>query len=328
MKKQLFALVVIILAITAAACFASSTKDGVTTYKIGYAFNVVDENTQRTLQGWNAAVEAWNESHDDIKVEFFYTDAQSQVERQLSNVETMLLEEPDLIILASVDTTGCIPAAEAIHNAGVFCLETRGMVSDAVDLHWSGFDEPSMSELCADVYREALEADPDLVLNAVLIYGNPAQANQLHRMDGFKKLAEEMPDRVHILDENYANWFTDEAQKLMEDWLQVYGEEINVVCSASDAMALGAINALQSYGRQPGDVLMTAVDGTAQGLDQVESGWQTGTVKMLMSSQAVGMLDICIQCLTGEYTENSYNGGALFAKMVTGENVAEYRNID
>lgn len=307
---------------------AGNAEGGPVTYKIGYAFNAVDENTQRTLAGWNAAVEAWNSSHDDIKVEFFYTDAQSNVETQLANVETMLLEQPDAIILASCDTTGCIPAAEAIHNAGVFCIETRGMDSDAVDLRWSGFDEPAMSVLSADVYRVYIEEHPDAVLNAVLIYGNPAQANQLHRMDGFKALAEEYPDNIHILDENYGNWSTEEAQSLVEDWLQVYGTQINAVVCASDAMALGAINALQAAGFEPGDVLMTAVDGTADGLNQVASGWQTATVKMLMSSQAVGQLDIVVQCLTGAYTEKTYNGGSLYCVNVTAENVEEYRSID
>lgn len=307
---------------------SASTGAEVTTYKIGYAFNAVDENTQRSLTGWTNAVEEWNASHDDIKIEFFYTDAQSNVETQLSNVETMLLEQPDAIILASVDTTGCIPAAEAIHNAGVFCIETRGMESDAVDLRWSGFDEPAMSVMSADIYRTYLEENPDAQLNAVLIYGNPAQANQLHRMDGFKQLAEEYPDRVKILDENYGNWSTEEAQSLMEDWLQLYGDQINAVVSASDAMALGAINALQAAGFEPGDVLMTAVDGTQDGLDQVESGWQTATVKMLMSSQAVGQLEVIVQCLTGEYTEPSFNGGSLYAVNVTAENVEEYRTID
>lgn len=307
---------------------SSAPGSDVTTYKIGRAFMAVDENTQRTLAAWQQATEEWNSSHDDIKIEFFYTDAQSNVETQLSNVETMLLEKPDVIILESIDTVGCIPAAEAIHNAGVFCVESRGMVSDAVDLSWTGFDEPAMSILSANVYREYLEKNPDAVLNAVLIYGNPAQANQLHRMDGFKALAEEYPDNINILDENYANWHTEEAQRLMEDWIQLYGTQINAVVSGSDAMALGAINALQAAGFKPGDVLMTAVDGTQDGLNQVASGWQTATVKMLMSSQARGQLDIIVKCLTGEYTEPTYNGGSLYTVNVTADLVEEYRYVD
>lgn len=304
------------------------TPDEVITYKIGYAFNAVDENTQRTLNGWNAAVEDWNASHDDVKIEFFYTDAQTNVEKQLANVETMLLEQPDAIILASVDTVGCIPAAEAIAEAGVFCLESRGMDSDAVSLRWTGYDEYSMSVLSADIYRKYIEENSDAKLNAVLIYGNPSQANQLKRMDGFKELAEEYPDNITILDENYGNWETERSQALMEDWIQLYGEDINVVCAASDAMALGAINVLQAAGFEPNDVMITAIDGTQAGLDQVESGWQTATVKMLMSEQARGQLEILVECLSGSFTDNTYNGGSLYTINVTQENVEECRTID
>lgn len=337
--KKVFA---VVLALAMVCCFAacspkpaenvegptSSGDPDVTTYKIGYAFNAVDENTQRSLAGWEAAVEKWNASHEDVKVEFFYTDAQSSVEKQLSNVETMLLEQPDLIILASCDTEGCIPAAEAIHEAGVFCLETRGMDSDAVDLRWTGFDETSMSQLNAKYYEDYLNADPANTLNAVIILGNPAQANQLHRADGFRELAEKYPDRVNILSENYANWDTEQAQKLMEDWIQIHGKELNAVVAASDAMALGAINALEAAGFAPGDVIITAVDGTEAGLNQVKSGWQTATVKMLMSSQAEGQLEMAVKCLSGEYTDPTFNGGALYAVPVDSGNVDEYMTID
>lgn len=322
--KRLVAILIVLTMMLSMIAFAESPV----TYKIGYAMNAVDENTQRTIAGWEAAVESWNETHDDIKIEFFYTDAQSSVEKQLANVETMLLEEPDAIVLASMDIVGCIPAAEAIHNAGVFCLETRGMDSDAIDLHWTGFDEPSMSRLSAEVYRAYLEEDPTHTIQACLVYGNPVQAMQLHRMDGIKELAEEYPDRITILDEQYANWFTEEAQSLMEDWIQLYGDQINAVPCGSDAMALGVVNALKANGFEPGQVLITAVDGTSDGLDLVESGWMTSTVKMLMSSQAVGQLDLLVRCLTGEYTENSFNGGSLYSANVTIDNVAEYRIID
>lgn len=337
MKKFLAFLTAFILVFSLAACGSNqgteqpeqeSANGEVKTYKIGYAFNAVDENTQRSLTGWENAVEEWNAAHDDIKIEFFYTDGKSSVETQLANVETMLLEQPDLIILASCDTTGCIPAAEAIHEAGVFCLETRGMESDAVDLRWKGFDEPSMSQLNAIYYEQYLEADPNNTLNAVIVLGNPAQENQLHRADGFRELAEKYPDRVNILDENYANWDTDQAQKLMEDWIQLYGKDINAAVVASDAMALGVINALEAAGFNAGDVIITAVDGTKAGLDQVESGWQTATVKMLMSSQAKGQLEMCVKCLEGEYTDPTFNGGSVYAVAVDAANVAEYRNVD
>ena len=323
MRKLFAGLLTLVLLLSCCAIAESPV-----TFKIGYAMNAVDENTQRTIAGWEAAVEEWNQTHEDIKVEFFYTDAQSSVEKQLSNVETMLLEEPDAIVLASMDVVGCIPAAEAIHNAGVFCLETRGMDSDAVDLHWSGFDEASMSRLSAEVYRAYLEEDPSNTIQACLVYGNPVQATQLHRMDGFKELMEEYPGRITILDEQYANWFTEEAQSLMEDWIQLYGDQINAVPCASDAMALGVVNALKANGFEPGQVMITAVDGTTDGLDLVESGWMTSTVKMLMSSQAVGQLELLVKCLTGEYTEDSFDGGSLYAANVTIDNVAEYRVID
>jgi ABC-type sugar transport system, periplasmic component len=342
MKKILSLILASVMALSLAACgnsasssvasetasgAASATASGVKTIKIGYALNTVDENMQRSIDGWNAAVDKWNSSHDDVKVKFFYTDGKSDVNTQINNVESMILEKPDIIILESVDSAGSIPAAEDIHKAGIYCIETRGMKSDAVDLSWTGFDEPTMSELSAQVYRDYLQKNPKAELNAVLIYGNPAQANQLHRMDGFLALAKEYPDRVHVLDKNYGNWFTDKAQSLMEDWIQLYGHKINCIVSGSDAMSLGAINAMKAAGWKAGDVMMTAVDGTSAGLDQVASGWQTATVKMLMSLQEEKMLQVCVDHMTGKFNDKVFNGGADFCVNVTADTVAKYRDI-
>ncbi len=305
----------------------SATKSNVKTIKIGYALNTVDENMQRSLDGWNAAVKKWNDHHDDIKVEFSYTDGKSDVNTQISNVETMILQKPDAIILESVDTTGSIPAAEDIHRAGIYCVEDRGMKSDAVDLSWTGFDEPSMSNLSAQVYKDYLKKNPNAELNAVLIYGNPAQTAQLHRMDGFLALEKEYPDRIHVLDKNYGNWDTGKAQSLMEDWIQLYGHKINCVVSGSDAMALGAINAMKAASWKSGDVMMTAVDGTDAGLNQVASGWQTASVKMLMSMQTSKMLETIINHETGKFNDKVFNGGADFAVNVTADLVDKYHDI-
>ena len=49
------------------------------------------------------------------------------------------------------------------------------------------------------------------------------------------------------------NWDTELANSAMSGWLTKYGDKIEFVISNNDAMAQGAISALQSVGYNKGD---------------------------------------------------------------------------
>ena len=63
-------------------------------YKIAYAFANMDENNMRTLEGLQAAIEAKNAT-GEYEIELIYTDSQSQVDKQISDVESLIQQEPD-----------------------------------------------------------------------------------------------------------------------------------------------------------------------------------------------------------------------------------------
>ncbi len=295
---------------------------------IGFAMNTMDENMNRNLKGLQKAAEDINAARDDIEVEIIFSDGQGSVEKQLSDVETMVLQKPDAIILSAVDTSGSIPAAQVIRDAGILCIEKNGIDTQYIDCFFQGTDEPASSAMIASWYEEQLNKDPDLVLNAVLIYGRASQTVQLARHIAIKELAEKYPDRVKILDENYADWSTDMAQKLVEDWLQLYGDELNCICSASDDMSLGAVNALKAAGYNPGDIFISSVDGTKIGMQLVEEGWIQIDIKSLMMKRGEEMVNLALMMLEGEYSENVYNAGKKCVAVVTADNVAEMKDAD
>ena len=294
---------------------------------IGYSISAMSENMQRSVDGIQARIDEINASDSGIHVEMVYTDAQNNVDKQFADVEAMIAQGPDLIILDSVDAVGAIPAAQAIREAGIFCMESRGMALEEVDLSYMGTDDVAVSQMTADYLREMLEADPDLTFTATLMYGNPAQTNNLRRLDKVKELAEEMGDRFTIIDERFGNWSTDEAMAITENWLQVYGDQINLICSASDDMALGITNALAAAGVMD-DVLVTSVDGTKIGEELVSNGRVGMCVKMLMGERGRDQLDIALACLSGEFTDNFYTPGAKILVPMTLENFDELSQMN
>jgi ABC-type sugar transport system substrate-binding protein len=306
---------------------SSGSTEGKRNIKIVYAFANIDENNNRTLNTLRNAFNTINQQRSDIHVECLYTDGQLNVDKQIADIESMIQQKPDLIFISAVDTVGSIPAAQAVHNAGIKVMEDRGMQDDSIDLYFRGMDEYSIQEIVKAWVRQWLDEHPGVKLRAGLIYGNPTHTMQLLRCDAIKDLAQEIPDRLEILDSRYGNWSTDEAMKITEDWLQRY-PEMNFISTASDDMALGVANALISAGHDPNNWLIIGIDGTAIGAQLVEEGKITMTVKALMTKIQTECAQVMLDLIEGKIQAKEYNVGRAGLIPMDITNVAEYKNID
>ena len=334
MKRIITVILALAMTLSLAACAstssstasstAGSTADAKKEILIGYSFANIDENNNRTLKALESYIEETNAARPDLNVSLTYTDSQGSVDKQLSDIEAMILKKPDIIFLSAVDVMGSIPAAQAVAKAGIICVEDRGIEDDSITWHFRSCDEPSISDMIKEWVKKQLDANPDLVLNYGLINGAPAQVLQLIRNDCIKELAKEMPDRVKIIDEKYGNWSTQESQAIVEDWLQAY-PEMNAINSASDDMSLGACNALTAAGKI-NDFIVTSVDGTSIGCQLVEDGKLDMTVKMLPSLQMKDFVDISIKSVEGTFTDKEYNCGTAVLVTVDKDTVAEYKD--
>ncbi|MDD4849731.1 MAG: substrate-binding domain-containing protein [Gemmiger sp.] len=305
--------------VAASSAATSDTATDVKTYKFAYAYANMDENNMRTLKGIQMYVDELNAT-GKYDIEFLYTDAQSQVDKQIADVESLIAQQPDLILMSAVDTVGSIPCLQAIHNAGIIAVDDRGCDTEYKDVKFTGFDEDNIGLRLQEAVRTYLEQNPDINLKAGGIYGLAAQSEQLKRVDYLKALAEEMPDRLEIIETQYCDWSTDRATSTVEDWMQRY-PEMNAIFTASDDMGLGACNALTASGRE--DVLVTSVDGTQIGL-QLATAADQYFITIAANQEAITrhQVDFFMEMIDGTYTEPEYKCPPECFAIVTPDNVA------
>ncbi|MBA8792187.1 substrate-binding domain-containing protein [Clostridium saccharobutylicum] len=79
-----------------------------------------------------------------------------------------------------------------------------------------------------------------------------------------------------------ANWDPNLAKDVMEQLLFKYGNNIEVIIANNDAMAIGAVNALQKYGYNLGDKERTipvfGIGGVPEAQDLIKKGFMAGSV--------------------------------------------------
>ena len=108
--------------------------------------------------------------------------------------------------------------------------------------------------------------------NVVEVGGHAGHAAQIHRRDGFAYGIQ--GSNIVMIDSQNAptGWNTDEAMSIMEDFIVMHGDAIDVVFCHWDNGASGVIQALQNAGRD--DVFVIGVDGNRTGWRQVVEGTQ------------------------------------------------------
>jgi ribose transport system substrate-binding protein len=119
--------------------------------------------------------------------------------------------------------------------------------------------------------------------NVVIIEGVGGSSNNQKRMAGFKKALEEFPN-VKLLASQPANFQRSQALQVTENLLQAH-RQIDGILAANDAMALGAIEALDAANRK---AMVIGLNGTKEAIDAIKAG------KLLASGDCDGFLQGCM----------------------------------
>ncbi|MDR1902594.1 MAG: sugar ABC transporter substrate-binding protein [Treponema sp.] len=322
MKRILAVLLAVSLVFLMGACSSrkSNDDDGIL---IGVSMSMLDENFSSIFRNF----ERFATQTPNVKV--VMTNAESSTEREMGNVESLIIQEPDVILIGPVDSIGSIPAVQAIVDAGIPCVDFLFNVQQPLPtIQAITADELTFGHLQGDFVNEWLETHPNVNLIAGYIKGAQAQTDQLKRYTGFverciDRWAEEDPNRIKLIVDTNCNWTAPEAMAVTEDWLQA-NPEINCIIAASDEMAVGVINVLDAQGRNHDDFLVVSVDGTENGQNHVRAGTLDATIFTNYVIEMEKMAQICIDLATGnnKYEQNLFIGdGAIF--IITPDNIQQ-----
>lgn len=279
--------------------------------RIANTIDVLDESQNYMLGTMLRRIEEIN-AEGKYKITMDVYDAQSNVDKQLSDVQTALIKNPDILIFSAVDSVGSLPAAQAAHDAGVKIIDRRPVdpEPEIFDVAFHSHDEANYVKTMQNWIRMYLSTHPEATLKVGLIYGNPAQTPQLPRIDGVKELAAEMPDRIQIVAEGYGNWQVDTAQNLTQDWM-VSNPDINFIVSANDQMVLGISNALTGAGRI-NDVMTAGYDHLPDAIARVKAGTQTLSIGANLADQFKN-IDVAVEVFEGTFEGRDFYISPIYA---------------
>lgn len=290
-------------------------------WKIGFCTTAMDEMNIIMYDGMKEAAEK-------LGVEVVVTSADNLVDKQISDVESLIEQKCDVILLKALDRDALVQACGQVQDAGIKLI-IMGMPvnTDRFDLLVMA-DQAQVASKQAAYLNSVLEANPDLNLKIGYMWGNTGFSGIELRYRGFVDNMDWDSGRAEIIDEQIANFNQNEAISVTENWIQKFGDDINCIVAQSDAMALGAVEAVKAAGRSLDDFYILGVDGTAAALESIQKGEMKMTAYNDLYQNGVFSIQQAIDLLNNpeKYAETkTFSIGDMFI-VLTKDNVDEYIN--
>lgn len=243
--------------------------------------------------------DAFQEKADEMGVKVQVADGQMNAEKQVGQVENFIAQKVDAIVLNPISADGCAPAVTAAKEAGIPIITLISTTSNQADAStYVGSDAVESGEIQAQMVVEDLNKKG----NIVVMFGQMGHDAQIGRYEGLKNTIEETD--IEIIAEQTANWSREEGMKLMENWLSS-GKEIDAVVAQNDAMALGAVMAIEEKGLSD-QIKVYGIDAQGEALEAVEKGTMAGTVFQNAEVQGSECVDVAVKAANGETLESNY----------------------
>jgi ribose transport system substrate-binding protein/inositol transport system substrate-binding protein len=226
--------------------------------------------------------------------ELIINEGGNDISRQISQIESGVNQKVNAIIIEPVSVNGVIPAVEAAMRADIPVIIFNQRISDPSKA--TTFVGVSNDTLGALEMRRAAQ-DLGARGNVALLLGPMGSDGQLGRSKGYADVLAENPN-VKVVFEETANWTTEEALRLVENWLQT-GTTINAIVCQNDGMALGAVKAVEDKGLS-GQIKVYGLDAVPDALKAVKEGRLEVSVSQATERQSQMAIDIAMKLYRGE----------------------------
>ncbi|MCI8993761.1 MAG: sugar ABC transporter substrate-binding protein [Eubacterium sp.] len=267
-------------------------KDG--KFTIGYTYYYSSEFITLMNQGVQ-------EKCDELGLDVIMLDAENDSSNQITQVENLIAQKVDCLYIAAVDSDAIVPAIDMAKEANIPLVAVNMTINTDEDYYYSGPDDVLAGKLEMESAIEAIGGKG----NVCILEGPIGQSAQIDRLEGNKQALAENPD-IEVVADQTANWSREEAQDIVDSWLQAF--EIDAIVAHNDEMALGAIMAIQSAGLTPGeDIIVTGVDAIEDGCNAVKDGTLLSTVYQDAKLEGGQGIELCNQILNGETPEKFIN---------------------
>lgn len=276
---------------------------------IGYSVPLLSNPTIKAID------DALRAKAEEYGAEVVSTDAQFEVSKQFSDIQSLINRDVDVLIIWAIDPLSIMPAVEQAIEKGipVITQETAEPGPYASNFLVSNFEGSKVAaEMIADEFGEGAAVG--------MVEGLPTIGELKARSDGFNAGVEEfgldlIASQINEIDS------ADGARPIADAWKSRFGAELQAIYAYNDPSALGVASAVG------GDFnpLIIGFNGSIEGVEAVRDGRIHATFDQHPVFMGAGLGWAAIELIEGRTLPETV---LLDATPVTAETVDSWESPD
>jgi ABC-type sugar transport system substrate-binding protein len=224
--------------------------------------------------------------------------AENDASKQQEQVQMFVTQGVNAIILNPVDMKMSVAAVDIAAKANIPVI-TLNTVSEnkSIKAH-VGSDDMEAGRLQMERLIQACKEKG--IANPRMAYVNGALGHsaQVLREKAYKEVLSKHPE-VKLVVQGTANWYADQAQVLVENWLQKYPDGIDAIAVQSDYMLQGVATAVKNAGLA-GKILLGGMDCDTTIMGYIQQGVADDSIWQDFIGQGEWALRLAIDAAQGK----------------------------
>ena len=257
--------------------------------KIGVAvYNEEDVYVSKICGYLEDEIFQYEKDHPGVEIRKKIADARGSQQEQNDQIDQFISLDYDLLLVNIVDRTNAAVIIDKATQADIpvvfFNREpVREDIFRSDQIYYEGSDAKQSAILQADVIADALEKDRskidrngDSVIQFAMLEGESGHQDTLIRSEWVLKELENKKIPTQQIAGSTGNWEKNQANVIVRQWMKEYPNQIEVIISNNDDMALGAWEALEEKGCT--EVQVVGIDGIEEVRELVDEDKILGSV--------------------------------------------------
>jgi ribose transport system substrate-binding protein len=304
--------VLVAVALVAAACGGTPASSSPT--PTGKAFiPLISKGFQH--QFWQAVKQGAEKAATqfNVRIDFQGPENESQVDKQLEMLQTVLNQKPSALCFAALDSKAAIPLLQKFKDAKIPVIGFDSGVDSDIPLATAATDNIAAAGAAADKMAALIGGAGEV---AIVAHDQTSRTG-IDRVKGFTDQIKNKYPNIKIVATQYGGGDQLKSTDLTKAILQA-NPNLKGVFGANEGSAIGVLNGVKESGKS-GKVTVIGYDSGQQQMDAIRAGTEAGAI----TQDPIGIGFKCVEAAV-----NALKGQALQKNIDTGFKYYDKTNID